>query len=194
MKFNYALTGFRLIRLTFNMNTKQTLTCLWLLISLLSNTLPAFAQQAEAVSAITQNTGDETGANFNDLLRQTRGPEYAALLEKMFGSDAEGAAAVFDEGSVELLQAVTSGTIEKAEESLENQISQRKEKTKQAPVVEPGAKPNPARKPVRKPAPRSKKLGFHIPPQMDWRQFAFGFQPLTRQDGTPDIKMTETDK
>jgi hypothetical protein len=171
---------------------------MWLLASLFWQTIPVRAQQqTDQLSVVVQEATSQNGNQiFKNLLRQGRGAEYPVVLEKIFGSEAERMADAFDEDSERLFQDVTTGASRKADESLQKQIKERKEKPRAKTIIEPEVKTAPKAKPVRKTAPRSKRVGFHAPPKLDWRQFAFGFQPLPQQpqDGTPEIKFTQTDK
>jgi hypothetical protein len=173
---------------------KNILTSLWLLASLFSQTIPLFAQQTISSDIFNQvSESPDRQQIFLDLLRQGRGAEFGALLEKIFGDESDAAASALGENSEELFLDVTETASQKAAERLEEQITERRENPPAKPVIAPGAKSNPTRKPVKKIAPKSKRLSFNDRPQLNWRQFAFGFQPLP-EDEKPVIKMTETDK
>jgi hypothetical protein len=180
------------------MKTQRETICLslWLLLAFVLNTaIPIRAQReipaTESIFAV--NTDSDRAKQYNELRQTARGAEFPALLEKIFGGEAEQAAEAFDENSEQLFQAVAEGASLKAAESLERQITERREKPNKNAVVAPEMKSNPPKKPVRKPAAKSKKVGFNLQTRLDWRQLAFGFQPLP-QDEKPDIKMTETEK
>ncbi len=164
-------------------NNRSFISVLFLL-SLVLNALP--------LPALSQTAGLHAGDHL-PAPQQESSPEYAAVLEKLFGTGARAAAKAFETGSAELLSEVSSAAGRRAEEALDKQISDRKEASRIRPAADVPAKRLPARKPAKKPAIR-KKFGFHVQPKIDWRQLAFGFQPVPQQDGTPDIKMTETDK
>ncbi len=172
---------------------------LWLLASLFWQATHLQAQQRDEPGAIVQeSSSQDPGQIIKILLRQSRGAEFPALLEKLFGDEAGSAAAAFDEDAEQLLLAVNRAGAQKAEDRLQREIKERKEKpgAKQpvgAPTVKttsPAAKP----KPKARPAGKSRKIGFNRQPQLNWRQLAFGFQPLPTQDIVPEIKITETDK
>jgi hypothetical protein len=133
---------------------------------------------------------------FKDLLRESRGAAFPALIERIFGADADATVKRFDEDAESLLRAVTSSAGEKAAERLQKQIDERREKISARPIVEP--KPAPTNKtPVKRAAPKSKRLGFNQPTTLDWRRFAFGFQPLpsrSAQEDGHEVKFKETDK
>jgi hypothetical protein len=174
---------------------RKILLSFWLLASIFWQGISISAQQTNA--NIQQSSDENPGQIYKNLLQKARGDEYSQLLERIFGGEAQTAEAVFEENSEQLFQAVTSGAFKKAEENLEKQLAERKEKTGSKTVIEPTKKASPAKKPARKAAPKSRKLSLQAQPNFDWRQFAFGFQPLSRpprQDEKPDIKMTETDK
>lgn len=176
-------------------NPPKKILSLWLLVSLFWQAIPVInAQQAPQKSITPEISINGADQIFKDLIQQTRGAEYSELLGKIFGDEAEAAQSVFDENSEELLQAVAASANEKAAESLEKQIAERREKPASDPIIQPATKRNPVKKPAGKTAPKSRRVGFNVQPQLDWRQFAFGFQPLSRQDDKPEIKMTETDK
>ena len=132
------------------------------------------------------------GEALEDVRRAAQGAEFPLLVEMIFGGDAETALNQFDEDAAQLFEAVTEGASRKAEESLEKQIAGRREKPGPNSVTAPELKANPKKKSVTKTT--SRKLGFKAQPKFDWRHFAFGFQPLPKQDEKPEIKFTETDK
>ena len=171
--------------------TKTTLISFWLLASIVWQTLPVRAQQADVTAAIAAETIDENQF-YKNLLQQGRGSDFPELLERIFGDETEAAIDSLDETPEELFQTVGGAASEKAEERLEQEINARRENKTSKPVIAPELKTKPATK--IKPAVRKKKLSFFDQPVSNWRQFAFGFQPLTQEDENPDIKMTETDK
>jgi hypothetical protein len=172
---------------------KKILFSLWLLTSLFWQAIPLGAQPGVPPNTIAEALNNQDGANiFEILLQQTRGAEFPALLEKIFGGEAQTAADALAENSARLFRAVGEAASLKAEQSLDEQIEARKEKPKTKPIVAPLPKTKPATK--GKPVPKSRKIGFHTTPEFDWRQLAFGFQPLAPPDEKPEIKMTETDK
>jgi hypothetical protein len=180
------------------MKTQGKTICLslWLLTALLFNAAIPIRAQQEIPSAeiIGANIDPDRVKQFGELRQTARGAEFPALLEKIFGSAAGEATNALDENSEQLFQAVTDAASQKAVERLDEQIARRQEKSNTKAVIAPELKTNPARKPFKKPAVKSRKVGFNIQPKADWRQLAFGFQPLRLQDEKPDIKMTETDK
>lgn len=176
---------------------KKIILSLFLLLSLFRQTIPIYAQSAEQTTLTIQPIEIRNESEvYRNLLWQTRGKEFTAIIEKVFGEDAENTFKRFDEESEKLLQAVTKGAGEKAAGRLQKQIEKRKADIKMKPAAE--TKTPPAQKtPIKRSAPKSKKLGFNAPPKLDWRQFAFGFQPLTpqlQQDETGEVKFKETDK
>ena len=178
------------------LQNKRTFLRLSLLASLLWQGIPARAMQTPGAAAPLQEAGGRDGARvISTLLRQGRGAELPALLEKIFGDEAEAAATVFDEGSAQLIEAVAEGAGQKAAESLEEQIKTRGERTAAKPLAAPGIKTDgaPKAKPAKRPAARTRKAASAGPLNLDWRQLAFGFRPLP-QGERPDIKLTETDK
>ncbi|HVE59578.1 MAG TPA: hypothetical protein VNB22_22400 [Pyrinomonadaceae bacterium] len=170
---------------------KKIIITLWLLASIFWQAIPVRGQQTDQMTAITPELNGESGAQiYKNLLRQGSAAEFPELLEKIFGSEADAAAETFDEGAEQLFQAVSNAASEKADARLEKEIEERREKRSTNPIIAPNVKTNPA---IKRPV-KSKKLSFNIAPQTNWRQFAFGFQPLPPQDENPDIKTTETDK
>ena len=169
---------------------------LLLLTSLLWQAIPARAMQTVGAVAGLQEAGGADGSQvINTLLRQGRGDELNALLEKLFGDEAAAAASVFDEGSLKLIEGVAEGAGEKARESLEEQIRGRRERPAAKPLVAPDVKTDgaPKAKPLKRPAARTRKAASAAPLKLDWRQLAFGFRPLPQEE-KPDIKVTETEK
>ncbi|HEX8736160.1 MAG TPA: hypothetical protein VF721_12605, partial [Pyrinomonadaceae bacterium] len=168
---------------------------LWLLAAILFNTaIPVRAQQDISTTEITAAANTDAAKQYNELRETARGAEFHALLERIFGGDATAAKNAFNENSEQLFQAVTEGASRKAAESLERQITERREKPDTKAIIAPEFKTNPAPRPVKKPAAKSRKIGLNLQPKLDWRQLAFGFQPLPPADEKPEIKMTETDK
>jgi hypothetical protein len=175
---------------------RRAFISLCLLASLLWQAIPARARQVDSANAIVQEAFNQSGDQvYRDLLRRGRGDEFTALLEKIFGGEAGAAASALDEDSEQLIQAVAQGAGQRAEESLLEQIKERREHPSAKAIVEPAAKPNPApqAKPTRRPAAKSKRAASGGLLRLDWRQLAFGFQPLP-QNEKPDVKLTETDK
>ena len=169
------------------MRNHKTFISLLLLTSLIWHAVPISAQLFGPIAGVPEFA--DASRAYSDLLQRTRGSEYPALLEKLFGEDAEAAAQAFDDGSAALVQAVAVAAGDRADEILEKQIAERKEKPSSQPIVAPAVLP------VKEAAPRTRRMGFDARPQIDWRQLAFGFQPFNRrQDEKPDVKMTETDK
>jgi hypothetical protein len=177
---------------------KKTLISLWLLASLFSQAVPLYAQQQpERTASIIPAESDQTGDQvYKNLRRAARGAEFPDLLGKIFGSDAGAAAEALDEDSERLFQAVNGAASEKADERLEQEITERQETRKTKAIVAPEVKTKPGTKvnPAGKSNIKSKKLTFNLRAEpADWRQFAFGFQAFPQSE-SPDIKMTETDK
>lgn len=176
------------------LKNKRLFVSLLLLPSLFWQTITINAQQTAQQITFNQDLSHpDHNQIFKDLLRQGRGNEFSDLLENIFGDETGAAGDVFNENSEQLFQAVTSSANRKAEENLEKQITERKAKPNTKLLIAPSVKPKPGRLPVKKGASKSKKLSFDNQSKLDWRRFAFGFQPLLRQDEKPDIKMTETD-
>ncbi|HYP51673.1 MAG TPA: hypothetical protein VEQ34_12085, partial [Pyrinomonadaceae bacterium] len=191
---------------------KKIFLSLWRLISLLWQTIPVLAQQQQAQEEI-QIPENKIGAaanlkpaeRFAELRQTARGAEFPALMQKIFGADALVALTAIDADSAELFKAVGETLDEKSNETLMEETEERKEKLKADLInqvnqnkvksnVKSPAKP-------KKPATRaSKTVSLTNAPQLDWRQLAFGFQPLQtlspppQQNGKPDVKITQTDK
>ena len=167
-----------------------------LLASLLWQAFPAHARQADgAAAAALQEASDEGGGQvFKNLLRGGGG-ELTALLERIFGEEAAAAARALDGDAEQLMEAVAEGAGRRAEESLQEQVNKRRERPSAKPVVAPGGKTDgaPRAKPGRRPAVKSKRVASGGLMNLDWRQLAFGFQPVPQAE-KPDIKITETDK
>lgn len=163
-----------------------------LLASLLWQAAPARARQTGGVPDVIQAAG---GQELRELLRQARGEESDALLEKIFGGDAAAAADALVGESEELLRAVAGGAGRRAAESLEARIQERSRrpdaKPPAAPATKPGRSPRP--RPGGRPAARPKRAAASDLLELDWRQLAFGFQPLP-QEPKPDVQVTETAK
>lgn len=154
--------------------------------SLLFQAISLRAQTADRINSFIAAAGalENDSQNLNNLLKQARGAGFGDLLERLFGDETENAIAALTEDSAVLFQAAAEATIEKAEQSLDAAIEERKAKKSQ-PVIAPAAQTRPAVKP--------RRLSFYDAPKSNWRAFAFGFQPVL-EDDKPDIKMTETDK
>jgi hypothetical protein len=168
-----------------------------LLAGLVCQAMHVRAQQAIGTAvSINGVHAQDGGQGYKDILRLGQGDELHALLEKLFGGEAGAAAAALGEDSEQLLLTVMEGAGAKAEESLEEQIRERRERPGAKPVIAPETEANPAprAKPRIKPAAKPRRAAYGGPPRLDWRQVAFGFQPLNFQDQSPEIKMTETDK
>ena len=181
---------------TLRRQTTRPFLSLLLLAGLLWQTVPARARLNVAAGAGLQEVAVQGGEEvFKTLSRQGRGEELGALLEKIFGEEAAAAADALDEEPGGFLQSVAEGAGRRAEESLEAQIKARTERARAKTVVAPEPKPGPApkAKPGRRPATRPKKVASGGLLNLDWRQLAFGFQPLPQAE-KPDIKITETDK
>ena len=175
----------------------RAILSLCLLAGLLWQAVPAGARQADGVPVRIEDAG---GQNLQQLMRQARGAELDALLEKVFGPEAAAAAAgELAGGSEELLRAVAEGAGRRAGESLEAQIKGRGEKPGAGPAAAPGPGTNgaPTRKPSRRPGAVRKRAAAPDASgdlfKLDWRQLAFGFRPPP-QESKPQIEMTETDK
>jgi len=105
---------------------KRAFLSLSLLSCLLWQSIPARAAQAVGAAAFVPEVGGQGGDQvIGALLRQGRGAELPALLEKIFGAEAGAAADVFDEDAERLLRTVTEGAGRRAEESLDEQIEKR---------------------------------------------------------------------
>ena len=167
---------------------KRAWPSLLLLACVFAQAVPARALQSGGEGALIREVNARSaGQAYGELLR--RGDELNALLEKLFGEDAGAAAEALGEGSEELHLSVTEGAGRRATESLDGQIRERRERPAAKPVFEPAPKPAPTRKPARAP----KRASVKAPLSLDWRQLAFGFQPL-RQESRPEVQLTETDK
>ena len=172
---------------------------LCLLMSLFSQAAAVRAMQTPG-AGLQEAVAEAGGQVYGALLRQARGEEFDALLEKIFGDEAGPAAGALGEGAEQLLRSVVEGASRQAEASLSRQVKERRARPGATPVVEPGAKatPAPKAKPARRPGVKPRKVAAGGPPagellKLDWRQLAFGFRPLP-QDAKPEIRMTETDK
>jgi hypothetical protein len=148
-----------------------------------------------AAAALRQASVEDDGRALKNPSRTVGGDELPALLEKIFGDGAGAALAELDGDSEPLIEAVTRGAGQRAVESLDEQIKGRRERPSAKASTAPEAKTNsaPKAKPKGRPAARSKKVASGGLLNLDWRQLAFGFRPLPR-DEKPDIKITETDK
>ena len=181
------------------MRQQTTRACLslTLLASLFWQAIPARARQTDEGAAASVQEASEQGGEqvVNTLLRQGRGDELTALLEKIFGDGAGAAAGVFAEDSEQLIRAVAESAGRRAEERLAEEIEGRRERPAAKPFVAPEVKTNgaPRAKPARRPAAKPRKVAGGGRLELDWRQLAFGFQPLPQTE-KPDIKFTETDK
>lgn len=167
---------------------------LLLLASLCWRAIPVGAQQSDQFTSSVQAAAARTdGQILKSLQTQARGPEYAALLGRIFGNEADAAAAVavFDAESEQLLQAVSAAGGRKAHERLQQQIRESKEKSAGQITATPKTIAPSKTKVPTKPVPPSRKISSSGLPRLDWRQLAFGFQPIAQQ---PEIKFTETDK
>ncbi|HEX9959979.1 MAG TPA: hypothetical protein VGB00_03550, partial [Pyrinomonadaceae bacterium] len=185
---------------------------LWLLFALVFNTaIPIRAQQQQQTeeiqipeNKIAATANLKPAEQFKELRLNARGADFPALLRSIFGSDAEAAAKAIDEDTDELFQVVGETLNEKSNETLMEETEERKEKLK-ASLVEQVNR-NKVKSNVKTPlktknpaAPRKTGSRRTIAPRFDWRALAFGFQPLQpfspqRQDGKPDVKITQTDK
>ena len=160
--------------------------------SLLFQAISLRAQAADPSIAILQDVGaQDSTQSLNNLLIQARGAEFSELLNRIFGDQTEDAINSLTGDSAGLFQAAGDATIQKAEESLDALIEERKANPQSKPVITPGLQKSPATK--QKPAVKSKRLSFYDSPKSNWRRFAFGFLPLP-EDEKPEIKMTENDK
>jgi hypothetical protein len=122
---------------------------------------------------------------YAELIRSGNG---LLLPEGVFGESTDEISAEFQREAAVFVAAVASAGNERAEESLEKSISERKEKPGPTPIVgAPGSNAAPAVK-----RRRSAKLSFEPTPELDWRGFAFTFASL--DDDKPEIKVIETDK
>jgi hypothetical protein len=175
---------------------RKFILSMWLLASLFLQMMPTRAQQTVQPTVIIQDINTPVRNQiYRNLLQQGRGAELPAMLEKILGGDAGATISQFGEDSERLLQAITMGASRKAEESLQKEIVERREKLKSQTLVKPKVTPRIDPKPARKTAPKSRKVGFHGSSKLDWRQLAFGFQPLSpQQDDAPEVKFTVTDK
>ena len=167
------------------MQKKNSLLGFFLLVSIVLQSLPAAAQIVIPTIPETPD-GGSPDALYSQLLRSGDGFH---LPEKMFGEEAESISAEFQRDAEAFVGLVISTGGERAEESLEKAVEDRKAKPGPTPVVNA---------PVKKAAPprgrrRASAHTFEPTPRTDWRRLAFGFASFV-QDQKPEIKMTETDK
>jgi hypothetical protein len=177
------------------MKNKKTIISTLLFISLLCQAITVYPQQVGFGTAIiTDSIEQDANEVYKSLLRQAHDDASLELLKKLFGGDAEAATNAMGANPEQLYRSVNSTASTRSGEWLEEEIAKRKEQSKKSPVVAHGTKTLPVKRPGRRTAP-GRKLGFVGPARLDWRQLAFGFQPLSRQQNEkPDVKMTETDK
>jgi hypothetical protein len=207
------------------MKTGKKTICLslWLLFAIIFNTaIPLRAQQQEQPpepTAETQLPENKIAATanlkpseqFDELRKITRGAEFSGLMQSIFGADAAAAIKAIDEDAPTLFEAAGENLNEKSSETLTEETERRKEKLKADLITR--ANQNKIKSNVKSPAkpkkpaanPRKTVSRTIAPPQFDWRQLAFGFQPLPQQrfqpfpqsqqqNGKPEIKTTLTDK
>lgn len=178
------------------MSIKRNHQNIWLSL-LLAASLAWQAWPARAMQGRQQETtlsgadGHAPAQNLKSLLENGRGPELKGLLESLFGEDAAAAQGVLDEEAEALAEAVGGAAVEKGAEAQQEEIDDLKDKLKAKPAATP--RPVPAPTPPRRPAGRRRAAKADGLPQLDWRQLAFGFAPL-RQEGKPEVKITQTDK
>lgn len=173
-------------------NHQNIWVSLLLAASLLWQAWPARAMQARQQETTLSGAGIQAPAqNLKGLLENGRGPELKGLLESLFGEDATAAQGVLDEDAAALAEAVGSAAVEKGAEAQREEIDELKAKLRAKPAATPG--PVPAPKPSPRAAPRRRAANREPLPRLDWRQLAFGFAPL-RQEGKPEVKITQTDK
>jgi len=141
----------------------------WLSLSLASSILlNAFV----APAAVRAQNPDEGRADvFDSLLREARGPEFASLLERVLGGDAAGA--------LEALEEDGGAPFRDADAALEERLGQRLSDRIKSSRKGARAKQVSGFKGL-SPAPQ---------PRIDWRAFAFGFQPLPQG---PQVQVNET--
>ena len=144
-------------------------------------------------------------ANIRTSIRSTRtccgktgGRGVFDFARKDFGSEAETIANAFDEDSERLFRAGAIGRERQSRRAFPQADGDAQAKIARRKDYCTGNKNRAENNPVRKNRPKSTKVGFTAQPKFDWRQFAFGFQPLPQlpqpsQDETPEIKFTQTD-
>lgn len=173
-------------------NHQKIWSSLLLAASLLWQAFPARAMQTPQPETTLSGADRQAPAqNLRSLLETGRGPELKGLLESLFGADAAAAQGVLDEEAEALAGAVGAAAVEKGAEAQQEEIDRLKEKLKAPPAAKPRAAPAP--KPAARPAARRRAAHTGGLPALDWRQLAFGFAPL-RQEGKPEVKITQTDK
>ncbi|HLM55623.1 MAG TPA: hypothetical protein VK422_05800 [Pyrinomonadaceae bacterium] len=160
--------------------------------SLLWQAFPARAMQTpQQETALGGADRQAPAQNLKSLLETGRGPELRGLLVSLFGEDAAAAQGVLDEEAEALAEAVGAAAVEKGAEAQQEEIDGLKGKLKAPPAAKPRSAPAP--KPAARPAGRRRAANEGALPRLDWRQLAFGFAPL-RQEGKPEVKITQTDK
>lgn len=178
------------------MSIKRNHQNIWLSLllaaSLVWQAWPARAMQGRQQETTLSGADSQAPAqNLKSLLENGRGPELKGLLESLFGEDAAAAQGVLDEEAEALAEAVGSAAVEKGAEAQREEIDELKDKLKAKPATTHG--PVPAPTPPRRPAGGRRAAKAPSLPRLDWRQLAFGFAPL-RQEGKPEVKITQTDK
>lgn len=173
------------------MRTKTTLTTLLVLASFFSQTFSTYSQQP----IHSTEFGELDNARIDTVIAGEAAPaELAVLLERVFGGDAVEAASVLGSGDTELLFHVADAAEKQVGETLEKEITARRERKSTGPATGP-TRPSPVKAPARRSTPRPGRRGFvGVPAPVEWQRLAFGFQPLSLQDEKPVVKMTETDK
>lgn len=126
-------------------NGRKIYISLLLFVGLFARVIPVDAQQPVDFAAVPD--GEDISLNYKTVLKQGLGDEYIAVLEKLFGADAQAAAAAFQDNSPELFEAVRNGAATKAADSLEQQINERRQ-NKGSAFKMPAA----AKKPVKSPS------------------------------------------
>lgn len=108
------------------------------------------------------------------------------MLITLFGADAEAAQKELDEKADELFRAVGDASAEKSEKLRQQEIDDRKDHLK----IDFN------RLNTNKKTSRFMSFASPLPPKVDWRAFAFGFQPfvLPQDSGKPDVRITQNDK
>ena len=167
------------------MQKKNSLLSILLLVSIVLHSLPVVGQIVVAAAPEIREDGS-SNAFYSQLMRSGDG---FIMPDAVLGDEAERISAEFQRDAEEFVGSVISAGGERAEESLEKVIMERKAKPGPTPIVGvPAKKAAPA-----KGRRRASMHTFEPTLQMDWRRLAFGFAAFTR-DEKPEIKMTETDK
>jgi hypothetical protein len=166
------------------MKKMNSVYSLLLLVCILMQSVPAIGQRA-----ITQDfehlIGDPSGI-YSQLMHSGHGMN---LPQAMFGESSDEIAKELFRDAEILAGTVISVGLDRAEQSLNETIEERRAAPGPTPITSV-----PVKKKVGPTKKRRAEFYFARPsPQASWSQFAFAFAPI-RDDVKPDVKVTESDK